>query len=367
VVVEVQSSNKFPVALNRKPTVGRDLAEVPVISGSAKAVYAEMSRSVKVKKQGKSAHNSMRHHGEWSAMNVGDRCWVSDPHNAYLPATIQEVINTRELQVVADGDRPLTFTIDLDQKEMKVAKRAQPEPPRRILPRAHIDNVNFDDMDELPLLHEASILHNIDVRYRVDKIYTNTGPILIAMNPFKWLPIYDEDVMRQYLNRPRGALPPHCFAEAEASFQALSSCKVNQSIVICGESGAGKTETTKLMLSYLSFVSQVKNQSDRADGISTAERLVESSPLLEALGNAKTLKNSNSSRFGKFTALHFSDNPFGIGVIEGGQLTNLLLESSRVSYQPEGERNFHIFYQVCRRQHSPIPYPSSPFLLALHS
>lgn len=340
--VKIQSSNKYPAALTSKPSVGRDLP--PVITGSAKAVYAEMSGSVKQRRNNKSNRNSMQHYGEWAGVATGDKCWVSDPHNAYLSATIETVISSTELEVLTEGDRPLSFRVDLEQKAVKVDKRSKPEPLRRLLPRE--GNVNLEDMDELPQLHEASILHNVDVRFRVDKIYTNTGPILIAMNPFKWLPIYDDDVMRQYLNRPRGALPPHCFAEAEASFQALNNTKNNQSIIICGDSGAGKTETTKLMLSYLSFVSETRYQGERPDGITMAEKLVESSPLLEALGNAKTLKNSNSSRFSKLSALQFSESAMGIGQIEGATLSNLLLESSRVSLQARGERNYHIFYQV---------------------
>jgi myosin heavy subunit len=193
-------------------------------------------------------------------------------------------------------------------------------------------------------------LENVDVRFRVDKIYTNTGPILIAMNPFKWLPLYGDDVMRQYMDRPHGALPPHCFAEAEAARQALLGR--NQAIVICGESGAGKTETTKLMLAYLSYASDQAGRrgggvsggvSGGASSLSVADRLLESAPLLEALGNAKTQRNHNSSRFGKFTALHYADD----GTIRGGRVTNLLLESYRVTSRPDGERNYHVFYQVC--------------------
>jgi len=208
-------------------------------------------------------------------------------------------------------------------------------------------------------------LDNVDLRFRVDKIYTNTGTILIAMNPFKWLPLYGTEVMKQYMNKAHGTMPPHCFAEAEAAHQAIHSnaSSKDQAIVICGESGAGKTETTKLMLAFLSFVSESKDKTKtsvvsplspqkvpkgpESTDLSVSERLVESSPLLEALGNAKTQRNNNSSRFGKFTALHYKSAGGATGqVIIGGKLTNLLLESSRVVFQPHNERNYHIFFQV---------------------
>jgi myosin heavy subunit len=117
-------------------------------------------------------------------------------------------------------------------------------------------------MDDLATLHEASILHNIELRFRMDKIYTNSGPILIAMNPFKWLPIYGEEIIKSYHNRPYGSLEPHCYNEAEAAFQNMVKTRQNQSVVICGESGAGKTETTKLMLQYLSVISLLKQGGD---------------------------------------------------------------------------------------------------------
>jgi myosin heavy subunit len=120
-------------------------------------------------------------------------------------------------------------------------------------------------------------------------------PILIAMNPFKWLPIYGEEMVQQYHAKPYGALPPHCYQEAEDAFQQLQrSGGQNQSVVICGDSGAGKTETTKLMLQYISIVAR-DGQGQGADGSTTiGERLVQSNPLMEAFGNAKTLRNNNS-------------------------------------------------------------------------
>ena len=116
----------------------------------------------------------------------------------------------------------------------------------------------------LTLPAQASILTNIELRFRMDRIYTNSGPILIAMNPFKWLPIYGEEVIKQYHNRPYGSLEPHCFMEAEDAYQNLVKTRLNQAVVICGESGAGKTETTKLMLQYLSVISKRYEGGDAA-------------------------------------------------------------------------------------------------------
>jgi myosin heavy subunit len=197
-------------------------------------------------------------------------------------------------------------------------------------------------MDDLATLHEASILDNIELRFRMDRIYTNSGPILIAMNPFKWLPIYGEEVIKSYHNRPYGTMEPHCYNEAEAAFQNLVKTHKDQSVVICGESGAGKTETTKLMLQYLSAISLMKQGGECAGGLSMGQKIVASNPLLEAFGNAKTLRNNNSSRFGKFTSLNYSPQHF----ITGSKITNLLLEKSRITFQPGGERNFHVYYQL---------------------
>lgn len=164
-------------------------------------------------------------------------------------------------------------------------------------------------MDDLHPLNEATILANIAHRFRMDQIYTRTGPILIAMNPFKWLPTYGSEVVRQYHGRAYGSLPPHCYQEAEDAYQQLQHTQVNQSVVICGESGAGKTETTKLMLQYISIVARGgvenagsgsggggrgKGEGDVAVAPTIGERLVQSNPLMEAFGNAKTLRNNNS-------------------------------------------------------------------------
>mmetsp|Transcript_7080 Transcript_7080/g.23238 ORF Transcript_7080/g.23238 Transcript_7080/m.23238 type:complete len:823 (+) Transcript_7080:105-2573(+) len=297
---------------------------------------------------------SMNHSNKWKASDEGGLCWVSDPAQAYVEARVKSV---RKGFIKAGASDGREFDIDLELP-LKPPSRTQKEPPRRVLPRLVLREPNgVENMDNLEVLHEASILENIERRFRMDLIYTNTGPILIAMNPFKWLPIYGEDVISRFHGKPYGSMPPHVFQEAEDAFVQLQKYRKNQAIVICGESGAGKTETTKLMLYYLAVVSkrtaerEARRMSTRSnasteggDTPTIAERMVNSNPLLEAYGNAKTLRNDNSSRFGKFTRFDFG---MGSAIINGGHIENLLLEKVRVVEQGEGERNYHIFYQLC--------------------
>eukprot|EP00618_Florenciella_parvula_P035127 CAMPEP_0119481752 /NCGR_PEP_ID=MMETSP1344-20130328/9936_1 /TAXON_ID=236787 /ORGANISM="Florenciella parvula, Strain CCMP2471" /LENGTH=1560 /DNA_ID=CAMNT_0007516129 /DNA_START=105 /DNA_END=4787 /DNA_ORIENTATION=+ len=283
----------------------------------------------------------MDHSTNWTNDDAGGLCWVSDPTQAYIEAVFKGISGNIATVETVQGQ---TMEIDI-QAPLAGPSRKQKEPPRRLLQRVPVESIalnGVEDMDNLPSLHEASILSNVDLRFRMDKIYTNSGPILIAMNPFKWLPIYGEEVIKSYHNRPYGSQAPHCFMEAEDAYQQLIKTQLNQAVVICGESGAGKTETTKLMLQYLSVISKRYEGGSAADGMTMGEKIVESNPLMEAFGNAKTLRNNNSSRFGKFTALHYSPQH----TITGCHITNLLLEKARIVHQAEGERNFHIFYQL---------------------
>jgi myosin heavy subunit len=187
-----------------------------------------------------------------------------------------------------------------------------------------------------------SILHNLRIRYREDKIYTNISSILISVNPFKLLPLYTPEVLDTYRNGSRG-LPPHVFAIAYNAYNAmLTDCR-DQSVVISGESGAGKSEATKLILQYLTDVS-ARTTSGKGTVTTSAleQQILAANPILEAFGNAKTLRNNNSSRFGKLITINFDSS----GSIIGGQIINYLLEKSRVVVQTTGERNYHVFYQL---------------------
>ncbi|KAJ3044171.1 Unconventional myosin-VIIb [Rhizophlyctis rosea] len=190
------------------------------------------------------------------------------------------------------------------------------------------------DMITLAELHEAALYHNLSMRYQRNEIYTYTGNILVSVNPYKALPIYDLQMVRKYKGAMLGELEPHVFAIANQTYVSLGRTGKSQCVVISGESGAGKTETTKLILSFLSATSQSHTL--------VQEQILEASPILEAFGNAKTVRNDNSSRFGKFIEVQIGKG----GVVEGAMMLEYLLEKSRVVSQSPEERNYHIFYNL---------------------
>ncbi|KAJ1281299.1 hypothetical protein BS78_04G295700 [Paspalum vaginatum] len=195
-------------------------------------------------------------------------------------------------------------------------------------------------MTKLTYLNEPGVLYNLKKRYALNEIYTYTGSILIAVNPFTRLPhLYNEYMMEQYKGVRLGELSPHVFAVADASYRAMVNESRSQSILVSGESGAGKTETTKLIMQYLTFVGGRAALDDRT----VEQQVLESNPLLEAFGNAKTVRNDNSSRFGKFVEIQFDAS----GRISGAAIRTYLLERSRVVQITDPERNFHCFYQLC--------------------
>ncbi|XP_061736072.1 unconventional myosin-X [Nerophis ophidion] len=199
-----------------------------------------------------------------------------------------------------------------------------------------------EDMSLLAELHEAAIMHNLFLRYQRDNIYTNIGSILAAVNPYKQIAgLYDGTSVDLYSKHQMGELPPHIFAIANECYRCLWKRHDSQCVLISGESGAGKTESTKLLLKFLSVMSQNSAGAPASERTTRVEQaLIQSSPIMEAFGNAKTVYNNNSSRFGKFIQLHFSQN----GNIQGGCIVDYLLEKNRVVRQNPGERNYHIFY-----------------------
>ncbi|OQR90393.1 myosin-like protein [Achlya hypogyna] len=197
--------------------------------------------------------------------------------------------------------------------------------------------VGVDDMVLLPNVSDAGILENLKARHGSDQIYTFIGHVLVCVNPYKWLNIYNEPTMRYYAHKARIDVPPHVFATAEETYRTMVREEENQCVIISGESGAGKTEASKQIQNYIAGIS------GSGDGVDKIKRtFLESNPLLEAFGNAKTVRNNNSSRFGKYFELLFD----AAGRPQGGHVTNYLLEKSRVVKPGKSERNFHIFYQV---------------------
>ncbi|XP_042451016.1 myosin-1-like [Zingiber officinale] len=189
-----------------------------------------------------------------------------------------------------------------------------------------------DDLIQLSYLNEPSVLHNLRYRYSCDSVYTKAGPVLVAINPFKEVPFYGKDYITAYKQKLTES--PHVFAIADSAFNEMRRDGVNQSIIISGESGAGKTETAKFAMLYLA---------DLGGGCGIEDEVLQSNSILEAFGNAKTSRNDNSSRFGKLIEINFST----AGKIGGAKIQTFLLEKSRVVQRPTGERSYHVFYQLC--------------------
>ncbi|XP_069137068.1 unconventional myosin-IXb-like isoform X2 [Argopecten irradians] len=199
------------------------------------------------------------------------------------------------------------------------------------------NNKEYPDLCNLPDLNERTLLDNIKSRYHNSNIYTYVGSILIAVNPFKFFPIYNPKYVKMYQNKRLGELPPHIFAIADAAFYTMLRQKKNQCIVISGESGSGKTESTNLLLHHLTALSQ-----KGAHGSGVEQTILGAGPVLEAFGNAKTVHNNNSSRFGKFIQVNYKEN----GMVHGAIVEKYLLEKSRIVHQARNERNYHVFYYL---------------------
>ncbi|XP_048425701.1 myosin-11 isoform X4 [Pyrus x bretschneideri] len=251
---------------------------------------------------------------------VGSHIWVENP--VWIDG---EVLNIKgddaEIQT-SDGSKVVA-------KLSKIYPKDTETPP---------DGV--DDMTKLSYLHEPGVLHNLATRYEINEIYTYTGNILIAINPFQSLShLYDADMMERYNGVPYGELRPHVFAIADAAYREMIKEGKGNSILVSGESGAGKTETTKMLMRYLAYL----GGNAAAEGRTVEQKVLESNPVLEAFGNAKTVRNNNSSRFGKFVEIQFDK----CGRISGAAIRTYLLERSRVCQISDSERNYHCFYLLC--------------------
>ncbi|KAK7832671.1 hypothetical protein U0070_026867 [Myodes glareolus] len=198
--------------------------------------------------------------------------------------------------------------------------------------------VGENDLTALSYLHEPAVLHNLRIRFAESKlIYTYSGIILVAMNPYKQLPIYGDAIIHAYSGQNMGDMDPHIFAVAEEAYKQMARNNRNQSIIVSGESGAGKTVSARYAMRYFATVSKSSSNAHVED------KVLASNPITEAVGNAKTTRNDNSSRFGKYTEISFDER----NQIIGANMRTYLLEKSRVVFQAENERNYHIFYQLC--------------------
>uniref|UniRef100_A0A7M5X456 Myosin heavy chain n=1 Tax=Clytia hemisphaerica TaxID=252671 RepID=A0A7M5X456_9CNID len=241
----------------------------------------------------------------------------------------------------ASGDKVTVETQDGKSMEMLKEKCDQMNPPKY---------EKCSDMASLTYLNEASVLHNLAARYETGLIYTYSGLFCIAVNPYKRLPIYTDEVVKMYRGKRPSEMPPHVFAIVDTAYQDMLIEHDNQSMLITGESGAGKTENTKKVIQYIAKVAGVEKKKEdeppAGDGAKVKgaldEQVVQANPLLEAFGNAKTTRNNNSSRFGKFIRCHFSQT----GKLAGADIEQYLLEKNRVVHQGSAERNYHIFYQL---------------------
>ncbi|XP_073313044.1 myosin-6-like isoform X11 [Primulina huaijiensis] len=257
-----------------------------------------------------------------ASIAVGSHVWVGDPELAWIEGEVAEV-NGQEIKVTCTSGKIAVANV------MNVYPKDQEAPP-----------CGVDDMTKLAYLHEPGVLQNLRSRYDMNEIYTFTGNILIAVNPFQRLThLYSNHMMEQYKGMALGELSPHPFAIADAAYRKMINEGISQSILVSGESGAGKTESTKMLMSYFAHM----GGRAAAEGRTVEQKVLESNPVLEAFGNAKTVRNNNSSRFGKFVEIQFNDS----GRISGAAIRTYLLERSRVCQVSDPERNYHCFYMLC--------------------
>ena len=220
---------------------------------------------------------------------------------------------------------------------------------KKVFKAAEVGQVNprkfekIEDMADLTYLNDASVFHNLDVRFKAKLIYTYSGLFCIVVNPYKRYPIYTATVVKMYLGKRRNEVPPHLWAITETAYRNMLTNVKNQAMLITGESGAGKTENTKKVIAYLAAVAvPPKKKGDDPKKVSLEDQIVATNPILESYGNAKTSRNDNSSRFGKFIRIHFN----AAGKLAGCDIESYLLEKSRITQQQEVERSYHIFYQL---------------------
>ncbi|XP_053327788.1 myosin-11 isoform X2 [Spea bombifrons] len=266
--------------------------------------------------------NSPAAQADWTAKKL---VWVPSEKHGFEAASIKEEKGDEVVIELAENGKKITMSKD-DVQKMNPPKFSKVE-----------------DMAELTCLNEASVLHNLRERYFSGLIYTYSGLFCVVVNPYKFLPIYSEKIIDMYKGKKRHEMPPHIYAIADTAYRSMLQDREDQSILCTGESGAGKTENTKKVIQYLAVVaSSHKGKKDTTITGELEKQLLQANPILEAFGNAKTVKNDNSSRFGKFIRINFDVT----GYIVGANIETYLLEKSRAIRQAKDERTFHIFYYM---------------------
>ncbi|XP_011647033.1 myosin heavy chain, muscle isoform X3 [Pogonomyrmex barbatus] len=253
-------------------------------------------------------------------------CWVPDEKEGYLLGEIK----------ATKGDIVSVGLPGGETKDFKKDQLQQVNPPKY---------EKCEDMSNLTYLNDASVLHNLKQRYYAKLIYTYSGLFCVAINPYKRFPVYTHRCAKLYRGKRRSEVPPHIFAISDGAYVNMLTNSENQSMLITGESGAGKTENTKKVIAYFATVgaSTKKEKDDPTQKKGSLEdQVVQTNPVLEAFGNAKTVRNDNSSRFGKFIRIHFGPS----GKLAGADIETYLLEKARVISQQALERSYHIFYQM---------------------
>ncbi|XP_030361702.1 myosin heavy chain, skeletal muscle, adult-like isoform X1 [Strigops habroptila] len=254
--------------------------------------------------------------------------FVVHPKESFVKGTIQ---NKESGKVTVKTEGGETLTVKDDQ----------------VFPMNPPKYDKIEDMAMMTHLHEPAVLYNLKERYAAWMIYTYSGLFCVTINPYKWLPVYNPEVVLAYRGKKRQEAPPHIFSISDNAYQFMLTDRENQSILITGESGAGKTVNTKRVIQYFATIaaSGDKKKEEQTSGKmqgTLEDQIISANPLLEAFGNAKTVRNDNSSRFGKFIRIHFG----ATGKLASADIETYLLEKSRVTFQLKAERSYHIFYQI---------------------
>uniref|UniRef100_A0A7N8YNT8 Myosin-7-like n=1 Tax=Mastacembelus armatus TaxID=205130 RepID=A0A7N8YNT8_9TELE len=250
-------------------------------------------------------------------------CFVPDPEVEYVKASV----------TCRDGDKVTVHTEFGKTVTVKDCDVHPQNPPK-------FDKI--EDMAMFTFLHEPAVLFNLKERYAAWMIYTYSGLFCVTVNPYKWLPVYNKEVVIAYRGKKRSEAPPHIFSISDNAYQYMLADRENQSILITGESGAGKTVNTKRVIQYFASIAAVPGAGKKDPAGTLEDQIIQANPALEAFGNAKTIRNDNSSRFGKFIRIHFDNR----GKLASADIETYLLEKSRVTYQLKAERDYHIFYQI---------------------